>query len=139
MKADLIYDFNENKIIKAESVNIVISRGDGYLAVNRNSVEVTLILTGSDVSWASNWLSKQYDTQGIWTSKKSDEKEYLNTKRNIHIDGFGLMLYGCYLKSYSSIEIGKSEVIIGCDYHEKKLENLYKDYYRDVKINELLS
>lgn len=129
MKEELIYDFNENRIIIAHTINVLVSNNGGYLAVDRNSVEVTMVLKNENVMWAVDWFSNQYDKQGYSS----------NTKRDLHVEGYNLMLYGCYLKSYSSIQIRESEIIIGCDYHERNSENLYKNYYRDRKIDELLS
>lgn len=129
MKEELIYDFKEKKVIKAHNINISISNKGGYLAINRNSVEVTMVVKNDNVKWAVNWFDSMYCKQGYSSG----------TKRNLHIQGFNLMLYNCYLKSYNSIQIGESELIIGCDYHEKNSKNLYKNYYRDSKIDELLS
>ncbi len=126
---ELIYDFNEDKIIVAHTINVSLLSNSGYLAFERNSVEVTMIVSDDNFMWASDWFSIQFDKQG-----------YSNTyKKKIHVESYNLMLYGCYLKSYNSIQKGESEVIIGCDYYERTSENLYKNYYRDRKINELLS
>jgi len=129
VKDELIYDFSENRIIIAHTINVLLLTNSGYLAFERNNVEITMIVSSDNFMWASDWFSIQYDKQG-----------YSNTyKKKIHVESYNLMLYGCYLKSYNSVQIGESEVIIGCDYYERTSENLYQNYYRDKKIDKLLS
>jgi hypothetical protein len=76
VKDELIYDFSENRIIIAHTINVLLLTNSGYLAFERNNVEITMIVSSDNFMWASDWFSIQYDKQG-----------YSNTyKKKIHAD-----------------------------------------------------
>jgi len=130
----LIYDFKENKIIDVFELSVDVHIKTRTYTNMFDPIELKIIVASpNSVNWAANWTG-----DCLWKSGRSEDSS--KYKRDLHLQDRGIALYGCIVKSYSHNNgYDRTELIINVDHFENmKDDKLYRSFYRDYIIDEIL-
>ncbi len=138
----MIYDFKKKEIISIDS--IIVSSNSKYGSTisysssssNDSLINIQSVIRTKDLLWANEWKQSQFFYN-----------KALDSKRDIHVHKSNLLLKGSYIISIlaETDDEGNEiyELTIVSDYCEVISEEykigIYKSYYRDSKIDKLLT
>lgn len=128
----LIYDISENTLIKCSEVNASFSK---QMNSSNTQYEVSISIdTHEGHKWIIDWYQAMF-ANGTYVNPSK-------YKRDIHIEKIDTILHNCFINSYRN-EIDSMRITLTADYvsigtEDNNYRNYYLNYYRDLKIDELL-